>query len=203
MTASSLRVPRLAFRDGGFSSGHRAIPEETAISLVFDGGSYAVMMASPTDLEDFAVGFSLNEGLIEGIDDILDCDTVEHESGIELRLWLAGDRAKALGTRRRHIAGPTGCGLCGIDSLTEAVKTPRRVTAVARVTPAEIKAALESLAPAQQLTSRPVPSMPPPSGRAPTASWRCARMSAGTTPSTSSPARCCAAAPRRPPASSS
>jgi FdhD protein len=151
MTAASIRVPRLAWRDGALADGQRAVPEEAAVSLVFDGGSYAVMMASPADLEDFAVGFSHSEGLIDGIDDIVDCETVEHEEGIELRLWLTGPRAKALAARRRHIAGPTGCGLCGIDSLAEAVRPARHVEALGRVTPRDIAAALGALAPAQAL----------------------------------------------------
>src|SRR5262245_4330428 len=104
MTTAAIRVPRLAWREGAFSEGQRAIPEETAVSLVYDGGSFAVMMASPADLEDFAVGFSRNEGLIGTVDDILDCETVEHEAGIELRLWLSESRTKALAARRRHIA---------------------------------------------------------------------------------------------------
>jgi len=148
---ASVRVSRLAWRDGTLAEGQRAVPEEAAVSLVFDGGSHAVMMASPSDLEDFAVGFSFNEGLIASIDDIVDCETVEHEEGIELRLWLTGTRAKALAARRRHIAGPTGCGLCGIDSLTEAVRPARKVEAPGRVTPAEIAMALDALAPAQAL----------------------------------------------------
>src|SRR6476660_7956492 len=112
MSSASARLPVTTWRDGVLTSGIRAVPEETAVSLVYDGGSYAVMMASPDDLEDFAVGFSYTEGLIGSVDDIQDCEILEHEAGIELRLWLSSPRGKALAARRRHIAGPTGCGLC-------------------------------------------------------------------------------------------
>ncbi|WP_307269181.1 formate dehydrogenase accessory sulfurtransferase FdhD [Labrys wisconsinensis] len=151
MPAGAQRIRRLSFRDGVAAEGSRAVPEETALAVVYDGGSYAVMMGSPTHLEDFAVGFSLTEGLIGGLDDIEDFETLEHENGIELRLWLKEPRSKALAARRRMIAGPTGCGLCGIDSLTEALRTPPRVGAGSRFTPAEIEAALAALAPAQVL----------------------------------------------------
>jgi FdhD protein len=147
----SARAPVQGWRDGSLASSHRSVPEEAAVSLVYDGGSYAVMMASPADLEDFAVGFSYTEGLIGSVDDILDCEVVEHELGIEIRLWLSEPRAKVLAARRRHIAGPTGCGLCGIDSLSEAVKAARRVPAGSRLAPHEILAAIASLAPAQTL----------------------------------------------------
>jgi FdhD protein len=151
MTAASVRVPRLLWREGSLSDGQRAVAEETAVSLVFDGGSVAVMMATPADLDDFAVGFAFTEGLISSIDDVVDFEVIEHEAGIELRSWLATPRAADLAARRRHIAGPTGCGLCGVDSLEEAVRAPRAVGGELRLTPAEIEAALASLMPAQTL----------------------------------------------------
>jgi FdhD protein len=108
--------------NGGFSTGSRAIPEETAIALSYDGGTYAVMMGTPRDLEDFAIGFSLSEGVIATGDDIVSLDIVELDDGIDIRMWLEPSRATRLSERRRHIAGPTGCGLCGIDSIAEAVR---------------------------------------------------------------------------------
>src|SRR5438128_3278416 len=107
MTAPIQRVSRLAFRDGIVSEGQRAIPEETAIAMVYDGGSHAVMMATPADIEDFALGFSLTEGIIASPSDITDFEIVAQENGIEARLWLKPERAQALAARRRMIAGPT------------------------------------------------------------------------------------------------
>ena len=151
MNSPSQRVSRLAFRDGTFVQGERTIPEETAIAMVYDGGSHAVMMATPADIADFALGFSLTEGIIAKPSDITDFEIVPQDDGIEARLWLKPERAQALAARRRMIAGPTGCGLCGIDSLTEALRAPRRVESTLTFTPADVEAALASLAPAQAL----------------------------------------------------
>ena len=135
----------------GLSPGKRVIPEETAVAFTYDGGSYAVMMATPQNLEDFALGFSFTERLISSPADMRQLDIVEHDAGIELRMWLAEPLAAALSERRRYLAGPTGCGLCGIESLDEAVRAPRRVRDGTIVTPAEIMRALEALPPRQEL----------------------------------------------------
>ena len=115
-------VRRYVWRESGASEAERSIPEEAAIALTYNGGTQAVMMASPQDLEDFAVGFSLNERIVTSVSDILSLDVLSFEDGIELRMWLKQESAERLGERRRHIAGPTGCGLCGIDSIAEAMK---------------------------------------------------------------------------------
>jgi FdhD protein len=131
--------------------GRRVVPEETAISFTYDGGSYAVMMATPQNLEDFALGFTFTEGLVSSPADIRQLDIVEHDTGVELRMWLVEPRAAALSERRRYLAGPTGCGLCGIDSLDEAVRTPARVREGKMFAPAEIMRAIETLPPHQEL----------------------------------------------------
>jgi FdhD protein len=115
-------VHRQIWRESGISSGNRSIPEETAVAVTYNGGTYAVMMATPQDLEDFAVGFSRNEGVISSSADIDSLDIVRLDDGVELRLWLRKPKADRLQERRRHIAGPTGCGLCGIDSIAEAMR---------------------------------------------------------------------------------
>ncbi len=70
-------VQRKVWRDGSASESARAIPEETALALTYNGGTYAVMMGTPQDLEDFAIGFSLNEGIIQSLDDIDSLDVVQ------------------------------------------------------------------------------------------------------------------------------
>jgi FdhD protein len=115
MAAPISRVARTAGRPGGFVEGERAIPEETAVAFTYDGGSYAVMMATPQDLADFALGFSLTEGIIASADEIAELDIIEEDVGIELRMRLVEPRAAGLAARRRHLAGATGCGLCGIE----------------------------------------------------------------------------------------
>jgi FdhD protein len=139
------------WRQQSTTVGERIIPEETAIAFTYDGGSYAVMMATPRDLDDFALGFSLTEGLASSPADIRQLEIVEHEMGVELRMWLTEPRAATLRERRRYLAGPTGCGLCGIDSLDQAVRAPTRVRDGGTFAPTEIMRALEALAPRQEL----------------------------------------------------
>jgi FdhD protein len=138
-------VDRKIWRDGSMNEGVRSVPEETAVALTYNGGSYAVMMATPRDLRDFAVGFSLSEGIIQRPDDIASLEIVDLDDGIELRMWLAQSRADRLSERRRHIAGPTGCGLCGIDSIAEAVRPAAIVAPGRSFSPQQITAAMQSI----------------------------------------------------------
>ena len=151
MRAPTVAVASSVWRQHSTADGERIIPEETAVAFTYDGGSYAVMMATPHDLEDFALGFSFTEGLVSSPADIRQLDIVEHDAGVELRMWLAEPRAAALSERRRYLAGPTGCGLCGIDSLDEAVRPVPRVRDGASFSAAEIVRALDTLPPRQEL----------------------------------------------------
>jgi FdhD protein len=94
-----------------------ALAEEVPVALVFNGITHAVMMASPTDLEDFALGFALTEGLLQTPSQLFGVDTEVLAQGIEVRLEVAAQAEQALKERRRSMAGRTGCGLCGADSL--------------------------------------------------------------------------------------
>ena len=138
-------VDRQAWRGGSPAEGMRAIPEETAIALTYNGGTYAVMMGTPQDLRDFAVGFSLSEGIVRSPEDIESLDIVQLDDGIELRMWLAQSKADRLSERRRHIAGPTGCGICGIDSIAQAVRPAAIVAQGRSFSPREITAAIQSI----------------------------------------------------------
>ncbi|WP_113911467.1 formate dehydrogenase accessory sulfurtransferase FdhD [Roseovarius dicentrarchi] len=117
-SAAGLSVRREGVRDI-----NRSLPEETPVALVFDGTTAAVMMATPDDLADFALGFALTEGFITHPEDVAEFEIVPHDLGIEARFWLTGDRSEALKTRRRNMLGPVGCGLCGIDSLEQAIRS--------------------------------------------------------------------------------
>ncbi|MGD9502097.1 MAG: formate dehydrogenase accessory sulfurtransferase FdhD [Methyloceanibacter sp.] len=146
-----IRVLRTIWRGSGTTEGERAIPEETAIAFTYNTASYAVMMATPQDLTDFAVGFSLTEGVISSLDAIESIDIVEEAMGVELRIWLKAPEAAEFLGRRRKLAGPTGCGLCGVESLTEAMRPPPKVGEGRVFSPAEIMSAVGSVLPMQVL----------------------------------------------------
>jgi len=139
------------FRGSTVEERVRVTPEETPLSLTYDGGSYAVMMGTPADLEDFAVGFSLNEGIISSPADISSYELVVHDEGLELRMWLQNANSDALKRRRRAKAGPVGCGLCGIESLEEAVAPPKAISADMQIEASTVHAAINALADAQAL----------------------------------------------------
>jgi FdhD protein len=126
-----------------------------AIAFTYGGSSYAVMMATPKDLEDFAVGFSLTEGIVETAAEIESLEVLEEEIGLELRMRLVEPRQSRFLERRRYLAGPTGCGLCGIESLDEAMRTPRRIAVNGlSLAPRDIHQALAALDGAQVLNAQ-------------------------------------------------
>jgi len=147
----SFSAPCLAWRNGEVSATVRPVPEETAVAFTFNGTAHAVMMATPADLEDFAFGFAVTEGLIEKLSEIENLEVIATGMGIELRAWLPEERAKIYAARRRSMAGPTGCGLCGIESLEEATRPAPRVSNAIRFDSGAITAAMASLSPKQTL----------------------------------------------------
>src|SRR5258705_2669599 len=102
----SRTVHRQSWRAGTPSSGSRSIPEETAVAVTYNGGTYAVMMTTPQDLEDFALGFSLSEGIINSAADIGSLDILHLDEGVELRMWLSQPRADRLEGPPRGLGGP-------------------------------------------------------------------------------------------------
>ncbi len=125
-------VDRTIWRGDFASLGARSIPEETPVALTYGRATHAVMMATPADLRDFALGFSLAEGIVRAPQEIEALDVVPVDAGIELRMDLAPERRDALSQRQRRIVGPGGCGLCGLDSLAEALRPPPVVVADTR-----------------------------------------------------------------------
>jgi FdhD protein len=142
------------WRDGTASTAARAIPEEVAIAITYDGTTHAVMMATPADLEDFAVGFSLAEGIVTISAEISDIEPVANALGIDVRIALADGPADRFWARRRVMTGPVGCGLCGIESLKEALRPSPRVADGRTIRPEAILAAMRSLPPLQPLNLR-------------------------------------------------
>ena len=148
---AAVRVTTLAVREHEARAATREIPEETAVAFVYDGGAEAVMMATPTDLEDFALGFSLNDGVVAEASEIRDLEIVPQADGVELRIWLQADRGQTLTRRRRARAGPTGCGLCGVESLADAMRAPSEVNSNFRIPAEAIVTAMQDLAARQPL----------------------------------------------------
>ncbi|NTE43792.1 formate dehydrogenase accessory sulfurtransferase FdhD [Agrobacterium pusense] len=120
--ASYRGVARTALRSGTLIEGDRAVPEEVPVAFSYGGSTHAVMMASPADLVDFAVGFSLTEGIISTRAEIRSIEVIEAGQGFDVQVDLQDANADALRARRRHMAGPVGCGLCGIESIEQAVR---------------------------------------------------------------------------------
>nr|WP_295664502.1 formate dehydrogenase accessory sulfurtransferase FdhD [Polymorphobacter sp.] len=145
-------VSRVQWRDGSRVDGTRTLAGECPVAIVANGSTLAVMLATPADLADFAIGFLVTEGVVDSAAAAGEVEIIAYPSGIEARLWLDDDRATLLADRRRAMIGPTGCGLCGIESLDAASRAPRQVTGSGpRPTPGEIVAAMAGLSAAQPL----------------------------------------------------
>jgi FdhD protein len=133
----------------------RDLASEVPVAVVFNGTTAAVMMTSPADVHDFALGFAMTEGFIAGQDDITDYEQVAHKTGIEARFWLKEDASEQVSARRRAMMGPVGCGLCGIDSLEQVTRPLPRVTDISlRIEVDEVAHAPESLRDHQFLHDR-------------------------------------------------
>lgn len=140
---------------GRIGQGEQAwqIAEETAVAIAYDGETAAVMMATPADLEDFARGFSLTEGYIATVADIAQIKIAPAVLGIVVELTLhPGTKREPAG--KRTIAGRSGCGICGIDSLEAAMRPPRKIRAGAAISSDAINRALSELADHQPLNQQ-------------------------------------------------
>jgi FdhD protein len=133
------------WQGGERAHGDDRIAEETPVALEYNGVSHAVMLASPSDLEDFAVGFSLSEGIVAARSEIYDCEHEEGADGIRVSLRIATPRFAALKERRRNLAGRTGCGLCGVDSLAGVRRSLPPVTASVAMSAETLHAAFAGL----------------------------------------------------------
>ena len=144
-------VSRTVFAGDDVARGARVIPEETPVALTYNRSAYAVMLATPADLEDFALGFSLTEGIVRDAGEIEELTIVPSDLGIELRMWLVPERVDRVTLRQRRLAGPSGCGLCGLESLADAVRTLPRIVSAARFDGAAVHAAMAAMPAAQKL----------------------------------------------------
>jgi FdhD protein len=153
--ASSATVRRvLRVRDGACTPAEDAVADEVPVALVYNGISHAVMLATPADLEDFALGFSLSEGILDHPGQCYGIDIVPNADGIAVMLDVAGAAFARLKEKRRSMAGRTGCGLCGIDSLAQVRRSLPMVRAPSGVRAAGVARALADIKGGQALTQR-------------------------------------------------
>ena len=100
------------------------LAEEVPIALIYNGVSHVVMLATPQDLTDFALGFSLTEGILRNKSDLYGVEVIEQPQGVELHCDIASEQFANLKERRRNLVGRTGCGLCGAESIAQAMRVP-------------------------------------------------------------------------------
>jgi len=151
----SLTVSR--YRDGQYVQKQDLVAEECPVALVFNGISHAVMMATPLDLEYFAIGFALSEGIVSRREDIYDVEVLPGCEGITVQLEIAQSAFQAMKSKRRALTGRTGCGVCGIESLTMLDLNPPLISMHEQpfmLSPKAIAVASEQLRQGQQLMAQ-------------------------------------------------
>lgn len=148
---STVRLPRTVWHQGEVQHDSDAVVQEAPVALVYNGISHAVMMATPADLADLALGFSLSEGILDSPGQLLGVEVEQRQQGLELAMDITAASFARLKQRRRSLNGRTGCGLCGVESLAQALLPPRRVEADVRLAPGALQRALEALAEVQEL----------------------------------------------------
>ncbi len=152
---ASRSTARIAHRVSGFHEGTRVVPEEVPVAVSYNGSTQAVMMATPDSLEDFAIGFTLTENIVDDISEIEAVEVVAFEKGIDVQVRLSERPEQRLAARRRFMAGPVGCGLCGIDSIDHALRPLQALQQGGRkFSPFDISMAVASLTDEQQLNSQ-------------------------------------------------
>ena len=154
MTAGLRTHAALHVADGMATPRDEAVIEETPVALLYNGLPFAVMMATPTDLEDFALGFALSEGIVDTAGEFTLVDIVRSERGVALHAAIPQRRFDALEGRGRNLEGRSGCGLCGVESLEAAVRPLPRVGAGPRLDATRIHAGLAALARRQPLNAQ-------------------------------------------------
>lgn len=130
------------------------LAEETPVALIYNGVSHAVMLATAQDLEDFALGFSLSEGIVSNPSELYGVEIQQQDNGIALYCEIASERFAELKQRRRTLAGKTGCGLCGAESLEQAVRYPQPIIGAQVFAAKSIVLGLQAIQSKQQLQQK-------------------------------------------------
>jgi FdhD protein len=142
----------LRMRAGELAEADDMLIEEVPVALVYNGISHAVMMATPADLEEFALGFSLSEGIIAGPGQCYGIEVERTAGGIAVQIDIAGSAFMALKERRRSLTGRTGCGLCGVDSLDQVCRPVPALPPARGLHAAGVRRALAAIGDRQALT---------------------------------------------------
>jgi FdhD protein len=130
------------------------VAEERPVALVYHDVPHVVMLATPADLEDYAVGFTLSEGLVARTDEIRGVEVIHAEGSADVKITVAWERFTQLLQRRRNLTGRTGCGLCGAESAEDAIRDPPPVPPGVTISAAELHAAIAELARRQPINAR-------------------------------------------------
>jgi FdhD protein len=130
------------------------VAEEVPVSILYEGVPHVVMLATPADLVDYAYGFSLSEELVAAATEIRSVEVRPGAESVDVHVSIAWERFPELLRRRRNLTGRTGCGLCGAETLAEAVRGRARIGAGPQVSSADLHAAIEQLGPLQRLNAR-------------------------------------------------
>ncbi len=130
------------------------VAEETPVALVYHGVPHVVMLATPADLEDYAVGFTISEGLVAGAGEIQSIEVVPGEGSVEIRIGIASERFTELLKRRRNLTGRTGCGLCGTETLDQAMRPVPTLAGSLQVAVTQLHETLSRLESMQPVNSR-------------------------------------------------
>ena len=150
---ATVSLPLRRIGDAGSSNGFAAIAEEVPVALVYNGKPHVVVMATPADLEDLAYGFTITEGIVMGPAAIEHVDVVKASHGIELQIQIPIRDAEALDARARNLVARTGCGLCGVESIREALRVPVQVEHALLIHEAALWRAGEELSARQSLNN--------------------------------------------------
>ena len=130
------------------------VAEEMPVALVYHDVPHVVMLATPADLEDYAVGFTLSEGLVAGAAEIRGVEVIRGEASADVKISVAWERFTQLLQRRRNLTGRTGCGLCGAERAEDAIRECQPVPAGVTITAAELHETMAQLAARQPINAR-------------------------------------------------
>jgi len=152
--AVSAEVPVQRWTRGTLARATDLVAEEMPVALVYHDVPHVVMLATPADLEDYAVGFTLSEGLVAGAGEIRGVEVIQGEASADVKISVAWERFTQLLQRRRNLTGRTGCGLCGAERAEDAIRECQPVPAGVTITAAELHETMAQLAARQPINAR-------------------------------------------------